>query len=556
MKAIAILLLLTPLVTSANSQTLEGKAPIDYKQTNFQTTSTTLSSSSQYPAHSGKSPKPFDKIRIPSGTFIVADTGVDNDVYKYRDDTKEYDFSFELKIDRYVGNVALLKENDLISETFKVIIPAFDVDPNGGEQDCDGDDILESVYPEINQVYFNGELIGTLQGNDNLWELSRNTFTLPIEKLNVPTQVGERTTNLVQIKSDTANKDVPLSGGGVGCKVWATEIDYVAIDFDLVDPVVFLAGLSGNQQAFVDSNFQEALAEDGIPSDVIGHSINAQIPFSDPGCSNTPISFRTHAEEFKEQIKSLSIKYRTNTFNLVAHSKSGLDSRWLVNDTIINHELVETGTLDGTRIKNPLKFNSIASLGTPFEGSVAATAMRYGRIPMGHLIIEFETDYCDLDVGVSTIFSYFNPFPDDMNFLAIGADIDIDNDGVISEHENVGNQIPFLPLSQQMYDLLKDTMYIGISGYTDNNPYCYDPFGSCVSVKLPVISEVIASEPQYNDTSVTVNSALPYDADLKLDSDGNHGTIVLSADPEQPQSGMQDTVKDEGINGMLQWRTK
>lgn len=557
MKKIALLLFCIPIITHAENKVLDGPGPVDYKQSNFEVASVKLSpKDSVYPAHVGKSPKAFDKFRVPSDTFIVADQGPDNDVYRTRDDSKEYDLTYKLEINRYVGDVAKLKENKLISETFELIIPAFDVDPYDKQEDCDGDGVLDNLNSEVDEVYLNGEFIGYLSGNNEVWDIARNTFKLPIEKLKLPETIGEIAVNTVQINIDVGNKYTVLSSGVEGCQAWATEIDYVAIDFEVVDPVIMLAGLSGKEGAFVDSRFPENLDSYAIPNAVLSHTINAQTPFSDPGCKNTPVSFKVHANEFKEAIIVLAEKYGANTFNLITHSKGGLDSRYLINNLKINKVLVETSKLDSSVVQNPIQINSLVSLSTPFEGSIAATAMRHGQIPFGKALIGFETDYCDLDIFVSSLFSKLNPIPNEVNFLAISADIDTSNDGIIDSIENEGNQIPNLELSQKIHDLIKYTKGYEIVGFYSHTVCA--PGGSCADVDMPILGEVPTNSPQYNDTSVSVNSAHPADADIIKESYGNHGTVLLREAPGKVYSGMQSFVVNEGVSGtgVLKWRSE
>ena len=42
--------------------------------------------------------------------------------------------------------------------------------------------------PEIDRVFFNGEEIATLEGENNLWQL--NEFEIPIEKVRFPERAG------------------------------------------------------------------------------------------------------------------------------------------------------------------------------------------------------------------------------------------------------------------------------------------------------------------------------------------------------------------------------
>lgn len=552
MKRLIYLIALVAFTANAENKVYDGPGPKDYKlleATNLKPTP--ISKYSEYPEHSGKSPKAFDKFRIPSDTFLVSDVGTDNDIYKTRDDNKEYELNFHFTLNRYVGDIATLKANNLISENFKLIIPAFDVDPYSKQEDCDGDGILDNLRPEVDEVYLNGELIGTLSGNNETWNVDNNTFTIPIEKLNLPTQYKDVSSNNVSIKIDVANKDVVLSSGAIGCKAWATEIDYVAIDYELVEPVVMFAGLSGSDQAFLNSGYTDKLSNRGIINAVYGHS------FSGGGkcVSNEPVSFKAHSEEYKQKLIELAEIYKVNRFNLITHSKSGVDVRHLIKDLNENPVLVETSILDDSIVKNPLIINSVVTNGSPHLGSVAASALRYGQLIDGGIIAEIQPDYCDIDVEIATRFTEHNEIPEEVIFLAIGADADVDDDSIISSEENEDNQIPFVSKAQEIYDLIKDYKMYERSGYKSEY-LCITPDVDCVEIELPAYTGIPTISPRYNDTSVSEYSALPRDADYTMESDGNHATILFGEETPGVHTGMQDIVIEQGVNGVLKWRNK
>ncbi|MBS3798494.1 hypothetical protein [Pseudoalteromonas sp. BDTF-M6] len=86
-----------------------------------------------YTSHYGRSHTPYDQIRIPPSTFIVADRGYYNDVFRYRDDNADYEFTFELKINRFIGddeNIQKLIANNLISSKATIYLPVFDIENN------------------------------------------------------------------------------------------------------------------------------------------------------------------------------------------------------------------------------------------------------------------------------------------------------------------------------------------------------------------------------------------------------------------------------------------
>ncbi|WP_299810288.1 hypothetical protein [uncultured Shewanella sp.] len=227
-----------------------------------------------YPPHSGESPVSYEHIAEPNGEYIVTDrrSGV-LDRYMFRD-SRQFEISVSIPVHRYIGDVSTALVNGVVSETAKIYIPSYDVDSEANPvADCDGDGIIDdSLQAERDDVYFNGEKIGELKGSNELWKFN-DAFDVPIDKVNFPSAPGQVAINTIQIAIDVNNIDVPLSGGGVGCKVWATSIDWVGLKFETAKPIYLLPGLSGNPDALENSgyvnNIQSSL---GLHSKVLNQS--------------------------------------------------------------------------------------------------------------------------------------------------------------------------------------------------------------------------------------------------------------------------------------------
>jgi len=502
-----------------------------------------------FPSHVGKSPFSFDKTNIPSNTFVVSDKGQDNDVYLKRDDSKTFDYQFSLKIDRYVGDITKLKENKLISEKFVISMPVFDVDNESALEDCDYDGEPDQLTPEIDEVYFNGEKIGVLSGSNELWV--KNRFELDISKLNLPTSQGEVSENVVEIRIDAGNEFVELSSGKVGCQKWAVEIDYVTLEYEVVDPVLLIVGLGGSPDVMTSaqSNYIGLMDKLGIPYQIVSHDTSAQIDSCIDG--GTP-SFIEHGRNVRSVAVEFSETLKNNKFNLIAHSKGGLDSRWFIKNINAVPLPVSAGLMDNSVVKNTLAVNSLVTHSTPHYGTVIADAIDYNQIFHEFINIATKiilTDICDLKTATATEFTRRHDIPKEMKYLAIGANIDADKDGKVDSGENQHNQLPSRILATKTFLKIRDVKeYIVEEEYAD----LYWPQQS-PPLTIPVFTSVVNDEPQFNDSLVSLKSAFPMDAIKTVATIGNHNTVLRANPYGDIWTGAQDIVREEALTGMLKW---
>lgn len=124
----------------------------------------------------------------------------------------------DISVDRFVGDVDasgfLVNPGPYISAgiipaSVDIILPAYDVDYNGASP------------PERDEVLFNGQSLGFLTGDNNIWKL--NTFRVDIRKVKFPSRPapGAAPTpvnNRLQIRIDTLSSNR-----------WCTQVDWVAI---------------------------------------------------------------------------------------------------------------------------------------------------------------------------------------------------------------------------------------------------------------------------------------------------------------------------------------
>jgi len=190
-----------------------------------------------FPPHQGTSPWSFTIIGEPSDTFVVNDTdSATIDQFLFR---SQGPITIQVPIRRYVGptdaaghllNASDLVSRGIVSATASVRLPAFDVDQDTFPVfDCDGDGINDQLLNEVDVISLNGEKLGKLQGANGIW--TQQTFEVPIEKLIFPASPGATALNTVTVDIDTANKDVVLSSGAVGCEVWGVSVDWVGIQY-------------------------------------------------------------------------------------------------------------------------------------------------------------------------------------------------------------------------------------------------------------------------------------------------------------------------------------
>ncbi|WP_024297398.1 dockerin type I domain-containing protein [Methylomicrobium lacus] len=158
---------------------------------------------------------PFDP---PTSDVFIADNGNGLDTGCTFNTDAGHPLVIEVVIDKFVGDVdadgylidpSAFITAGIIPAKVAVKMPAYDVDVTGGPP------------AEKDEVLFNGESVGFLTGDNNIWKL--NDFTIDIRKVKFPQRPGNGSsvtpvTNKIQINVDT------LSSGS-----WCTAIDWVAM---------------------------------------------------------------------------------------------------------------------------------------------------------------------------------------------------------------------------------------------------------------------------------------------------------------------------------------
>ncbi|HKI01665.1 MAG TPA: choice-of-anchor X domain-containing protein [Thermoanaerobaculia bacterium] len=261
--------------------------------------------------HFGDSP--FDPPEANDATFVVdQDAGLDTGC-TYRGGGP---LVFRVKIGRVVGDVAKLKQNNMISATAELRMPAFDVD---------FDAVTEGFNPERDRVTFNGNVVPTefLTGSDSVWKL--NSFRVPIEWVRFPADPGQNGSpapedNVVQIDIDTANGD----------EFWCTSIDWAALSIEVSRPIVLAHGILSNGGTWAPV-WTSQLTTRGLP-----HTNELNMGNLD--------SIQNNAGKISRVVASSRRRWGVDKVNLVCHSKGGLDSRHFVEGNDGVDQVIQIGT--------------------------------------------------------------------------------------------------------------------------------------------------------------------------------------------------------------------
>lgn len=348
-------------------------------------------------------------------TVFLADTGPSLDTgCTYHSGGPLY---IHLPVGRYVGDVDKLLSQGLLSPKAHLFLPAFDVDVHGAP----------GYPPEVDKVYFNGDYIGDLTGDNNIWKL--NDFAFDIHKLNFPARGAPGSAivpadNVIKIDIDTASQ---------GEDNWCTAVDWVELQFDAIAPIFLVHGTNADSSTWT-PDFTSELDDLGVPR---SNDINLT--------PNGAILANGHM--LSDQLTALAAEFGAKKCHIIAHSKGGLDTR-----AYLNHEYHP----------KKLKVLSVHALSTPHHGTIVAdifVASRDESIPgsadpdlkylIDHDLSFLAYEWLPLCVQVphgmaladqtTTNMAAFNQtesdLPDGLLFYSYGADADVDHSGTITLDE-------------------------------------------------------------------------------------------------------------------------
>jgi pimeloyl-ACP methyl ester carboxylesterase len=372
--------------------------------------------------HFGSSP--FSPPDADDTLFII-----DNDSYLDTDCAYHSDgpLVIHLSVSRYVGpvrgdgtlaNSADLVSRHLISSKAHLRLPAYDVD-------VDGDPTNPTVPPEVDTVRFNGHVLGTLTGNNDIWKL--NDFDIPIEWIKFPAAMGASSNppvpadNVISISIDDA------SGG---TNNWCTAIDWVELDFAAIAPVFMVHGTNAKSTSW-DPHFTAFFGNSGAPwSNQINLTPNGTI--------------EANGHDLADKLLALAQSFGAKKCHIIAHSKGGLDTRAYLNNRY------DAGKL---------KVLSVYTLSTPHHGTVvsdvtvAKRTSSHPQSPNVDLQYLIDHDYWFLRIALDPLtpqepalgdqttgaMAQFNKtypgIPGNILFYNFGADADLNGNGLIEATE-------------------------------------------------------------------------------------------------------------------------
>lgn len=449
--------------------------------------------------HSGSSPiNPPDE----DDTLFVVDSGPGLDTgctYRsggpLRINLKVKRVVGEVGVDGFLTNPAEMISRGLISPRAKLSLPVFDVDVNGGP-------------PEVDRILFNGQELGTLTGDNNIWKL--NSFEVPIAWVKFPARSagGSAPTpaeNEILIHIDEA------SGSDEN---WCTAVDWVQIQFNAVAPILLVHGVDADSSTW-DPDFTSFFRNSGAPwSNDINLTRNGTI--------------LGNGRELSNRLRQLAVGFGAKRVHLICHSKGGLDTRAYLNE----HYEPDT-----------VKVLSVYTLSTPHHGSILAdiaVARRTTEDPesndpdISYLLIHdfltqgFKTPKSPaIDNLMTDAMAHFNntykSIPSEVRFYNYGADADLDNDGSISEAESR----PLIP--DEAFDGLAVAMYraMGRIATIRITPGTHGPWGWNEFTSIEV--ETANTPFHENDLATSVPSSQAPGGTYLGKREANHSSIKSTA---------------------------
>jgi hypothetical protein len=513
-----------------------------------------------YPDHRGSSEWGFDVIAKPSDVYVVNDAdGGTIDRYMFRQDGE---IVINVPIRRYVGptdgsghlqNISTLVSQGVVSETFNIYMPAYDVDEGVFPVfDCDGDGVNDQLYDEVNEVYLNDEKIGKFRGANRRW--FQQTYTIETSKLKFPSAPGGVATNEIRVKIDVDNETVVLSSGRVGCTVWATEVDWVGIQFKAAAPIVLVHGMDSTGSSL--GNLKTGFTDRNLLAD---NSINfpIQAPPSEfsYGCGSEPYndSIAFNVNHLKTEIPRIIKEYGASSVNLVAHSKGGLDSLGFISSTQGDNEIkVQVGTMSGQPVMHSLDVNSLVTVNTPHKGSIlaqygvlarhitwlSAASSSDAALLLGVKFIEGSW-YCDLTPARASAFVSTAVLPGNIDTASVATNADSNRNRTIDGAEGDGYPVGtlFTSLSHTVVGVV-GSVQIGI--IPSGNWYVPDDVIITIGANTQFMT---------NDINVTQDSAARYARYPSIDN-LNHLNVHNLSTAETIAADAQSE------SGLVNWRAK
>ena len=472
----------------------------------------------------------------PSSTVAVEDSAGNSDSYTAGAVT------IPVKIHRVIPDVKKAIELGTLSSKATVTFWVYDIDSDGGE--C----------PELNTASINGYRLGDLRGANGTW--TRHEFSVPISKFNFPSKPGASATN-------TFRMDIDVNG----CDQWLAEVDYVQIEFEAADPIVFVHGILSSAERWNVLNSE--LVSRGF---VTANTVNLRYEDFPANALMTPAScnqeqFQSVAANVKQLrtfVEDILTGLGAERVHLITHSKGGIDSRAFINDIRNNKLRSRVGTLRGQAVEGEIEVASLTTLNTPHAGSPAADlGVAYalsqngrttdpelldtllqsdGGFIRGRVVSQLlgKNHVCDLTQNSAREYSRSNPVT--VPILASWTNADSNGDNVLSSSDAAG----FGPAGSgfvangvinQLYTFVGNTSTLVYTDTAANSP-----------TSIYRVTQVENPSFKVNDVVVTRSSASD-DGGISIsitDTGINHNGIGVVDATLEP-------IINQGTNGSVDW---
>jgi pimeloyl-ACP methyl ester carboxylesterase len=281
-----------------------GDAPSDSQRL----LSTVASPSGAYAGRSGVNP--YESLKsFPKDAIFIVDTGGDLDKYVFKEDVVDGKLRIAIPVSRFFGevdadgklqNIQTMIDRGIIGKEARLLINVYDVD-----NDYQGTE----VRPEQDFVFFNGkQLKDPLTSGNDTW--STRSYTIPTSEIKFP----KKSSGSDKIVPADNNIEILVDRANAETNIWATEVDWIALEIDGIRPIVLIHGHGGDPSTW--TTFTSFLRSDNAPF---------YLPLSGETESYGCISANAgHVSEIVQKVKDV---YGVEKVNLVTHSRGGVDSR-------------------------------------------------------------------------------------------------------------------------------------------------------------------------------------------------------------------------------------
>lgn len=359
------------------------------------------------------------------------------------------------------------------------------------------------VAPQRDRLSFNGVPVQQLRssnseflnGQENHWR--KESFEVPIDLVRFPAARGEpgiapvAALNDFQVDIDTVN--FPQQDA------WCTVVDWVALSFKALSPVILIHGNSQTGTFFTRHGFTQDLIRQGFVTDT-------SISLGDP------TTIEADARALDVAIPRVVKRYGVDSVHLVMHSKGGLDARAYLATYQRSHD-------------KDFKILSYTSLSTPHNGSVLADIMvtknkaAKAKLQFGNQFpdytakvvaaVDYNPGYDNLTVGFVAGFNGSNLplLPSTVDYNVVAGDADRNNNQRIDKDPD-----EFAALRLDSVDLQRtyDEILGGQTKAAEAVNTAYQLLRRIKEVKVDTQTRQVTAVPTSqllpNDTLVTVSS--------------------------------------------------